>query len=393
MSDAPVDIFEALQKSAISPIWTHVATLVTVGAAVSTSALDHAEDGRRVIALCTVGVVYVVVGTWGLTFTERTGRRSSLAIYFSVMTALLLLLLFLSHGDAWSAALPLLSYVTLFGSGLHALGAGIGFVVLVSFWRVVPSEQPWLGLLTIGSSALFVIAFTLAARRELEWRTRAEALGRELGEANVQLAAYAERVAETSRVEERNRLAREVHDGLGHYLTAIHVQLEAAHTLLERGAPGVAPGLLRAQVLARQGLDDVRHAVTLLREERRPEPSLHERLEELVQAIDLSPVVHLVTTGDARHVDSTVQHALLRVAQEAITNVRRHARATAIQLTLRFDEARIGLVVLDDGAGASGVVPGSGLLGIRERMNQLGGTCHVGARDEGGFAVEVSVPG
>src|SRR5690606_18104716 len=116
-----------------------------------------------------------------------------------------------------------------------------------------------------GAAILFVLAFSVMARRQVQWRLRAEALSALLQSANARLRDLALEAEELSAMRERNRVAREVHDGLGHYLTTIHVHLEAARALLARDLKRARQGIERAQLLARQGLQDVRESVGVLR--------------------------------------------------------------------------------------------------------------------------------
>src|SRR5262249_49042575 len=115
------------------------------------------------------------------------------------------------------------------------------------------------------ASLVFVLVVSWTVMSHRRARIQVERLARELKEANQQLRAQAVEIEELAIAKERNRIARDIHDGLGHYLTVIHVQLEAAQTLLARDPNAARQALLKAQELTREGLADVRRSVALLR--------------------------------------------------------------------------------------------------------------------------------
>jgi signal transduction histidine kinase len=218
--------------------------------------------------------------------------------------------------------------------------------------------------------------------------------------ANTRLKQHAAEAAELSAARERNRVAREIHDGLGHYLTAIHVQLEAARALWSSDDQRSLDQVRKAQQLAREGLNDVRRSVALLRTPSLPVPPLLDQLQALVaQNAGHLPPIELLVAGTQRPLPSSVEHALLRVAQEGITNARRHADPSRIELLLTFLDTDVHLLVADDGepkmsgnamSTGSGV-SGFGLVGLRERVEILGGRVWYGPRPERGFELNVVV--
>lgn len=385
--------------------WTQAATVITVcaGLVVPAGMLELPQ-----LVLWSSSAVYLGLLTGGIYFAERAAQRWLLAAYFFVATALLFTLLLKTHGWVWLIGLPLLSHVVLFASWRWAVVWSVAMLGVVL--AAAPAAAPWLQAgAGLGAAAAFVIAFSVIARREVEWRLRSEQLSISLAAANQQLRAHAAEVAELSAIRERNRVAREVHDGLGHYLTTIHVQLEAARALLERDPQRARQGVERAQLLAKEGLQDVRESVSLLRHTTtEPEP-LEEALAELVRGDTESgavPSVNLEVEGVRRRVSDTLRHALRRVLQEALTNVNRHSNATRVDVRLCFEPQQVVLDVEDDGTqgaarcrnsdAAAGSDPlrgaGHGLLGISERVHLLGGKAWFGATPSGGFRVKVTVP-
>jgi signal transduction histidine kinase len=213
----------------------------------------------------------------------------------------------------------------------------------------------------------------------------------EVEEANRQLREYAAQAEELATARERNRLAREIHDGVGHYLTVVKTQLDAAAALLPTQPEPAREAVLKASRLAGEALDDVRRSVGTLRTDV-ARPPLADALRGLTAELGLPVTVRV--DGAVRPLAPAVEHALFRSAQEGLTNVRRHAHATTAEVALDFRPAdRVLLAVVDNGHGVvSSPNGGFGLRGIRERIQILGGRVEAGNRDEGGFALRVEVP-
>jgi two-component system NarL family sensor kinase len=202
--------------------------------------------------------------------------------------------------------------------------------------------------------------------------------------------------------EERNRLAREIHDTLAQSLAALTMQLEAA----EARATGQADRRLgdavsRALTLARSSLEEARRSVLDLRAAPLEGRALHQALEELAAEVRDSPgrELQVEVTRDGAEDDSdlpvAVEVGLYRIAQQALANVTRHARASHATIHLRRTNGVVSLRIEDDGAGfnPSGVPSGRfGLMGMRERARLLGGTFTVQSSPGGGTVVEVAVP-
>jgi len=239
----------------------------------------------------------------------------------------------------------------------------------------------------------FTTVFTITTQRALDARERGEKLGRELAEANERLRAQAAQAEELATIRERNRLTREIHDGLGHYLTVVKTQLDAATALLPAQPDRAREAVAKAARLAAEALDDVRRSVGSLRanEVRVPLP---DAIREL--AAHGLPVPTITIEGTPHPLPSTVEHALFRATQEGLTNIRKHARATKADVMLDFRIPQwVRLELSDDCIGVQSNQTGSegfGLTGLRERFALLGGTVAATNRREGGFSLRVEVP-
>ncbi len=201
--------------------------------------------------------------------------------------------------------------------------------------------------------------------------------------------------ARASGLAERQRLAREMHDVLAHSLSGLILQLEGARMLAagDPSDPRLPRAIDRAHHLGRTGLDEARRAIETLRDDELPGP---ERIAALAAAFERDHDVpcRLTVTGDAPPLGSEARLALYRVAQEALTNITKHARPERVELHLAYRPGGARLTVEDVGAGPSPARPdgnGYGLTGMRERAELLGGTLAAGPTDRG-FRVELEVP-
>ncbi|MGW2616793.1 sensor histidine kinase [Streptomyces sp. NPDC001500] len=196
--------------------------------------------------------------------------------------------------------------------------------------------------------------------------------------------------AESAALAERARIAREIHDVLAHSLSAQLVHLEAARLLIERGADRdqILARVVAARGMARDGLDEARQSLSALRGELTP---LEDFLSGLVR---LSDDAEISVEGERRPLPAEASQAVRRVAQEALTNARKHAPGAKVRVSLEYGPREVTLDVRDAG-GSPGelaeVGGGYGLLGMRERAELLGGSLAAGPGEEG-FVVTLKVP-
>jgi signal transduction histidine kinase len=217
--------------------------------------------------------------------------------------------------------------------------------------------------------------------------------------AQAQLRAHADQVEELAVSRERNRMAREIHDTLGHYLTILAVQLETAINLEERGDPRLHDELLEARRAAAECLAEVRQSVSALRPTDLSRSTLTEALARLVHEFAAAlPETEIVldAEGDVDALSPELRVTLYRCVQEALTNVRKHAQASKALVRLRVADDQAELTVLDNGQGVddgSQASPsGFGLQGIRERIALVGGSVTAGPEPGGGWRVEATLP-
>jgi signal transduction histidine kinase len=219
-------------------------------------------------------------------------------------------------------------------------------------------------------------------------------LAAELGQANRQLREYAAQAEELATVHERNRLAREIHDGLGHYLTGINMQIQAGRAVLDHDREVAMGALDQAQAMAQEGLTEVRRSVAALRASPLDNQSLPQAIESMVNECRAAGIATAYTVlGERQDLPPQTAMVLYRVAQEGMTNMRKYAQASSAEVTLDYrDEDQVQLTVQDSGIGTDDPSGGYGLIGVRERVNLLGGRVQIETAPGEGFTLHVQVP-
>ena len=239
---------------------------------------------------------------------------------------------------------------------------------------------------------LFVFYLILLVKNKHEEKERVRLLNEKLEEANQRLRAYAIEVERMAETRERNRLAREIHDTLGHALTGIAAGLDACIMTLE-----VAPEVTKKQLnkirdAAKKGITDVRRSVKKLRPddlERLPfQEALLEMTRNYSESSGMEITFDIFSWSDKLRPDQ--EDVIYRVLQECITNAKRHGNATKVKITIGGNENYLLIVIADNGRGCEEVKQGFGLKHMRERLELLHGTIHYWS-DEG-FIVEAMIP-
>jgi len=343
-------------------------------------------------------------------------RRALMAVYFVGLIALIAALI---------ARSPLFGFFA-FAGYLHAVYAlrGAWRLVGVAAIAVLSSVSQVGGFATLRSGpglAVFavIVVFNIGlagAMTFLGWVTteqaeRRKAMIAELAEANSKLeAAMAENAGlhaqllaqarEAGVLDERQRMAGEIHDTLAQGLTGIVTQLEAAD---QAGSPGPAwyRHVRTAAQLARDSLTEARRSVQALRPQPLDNAPLPQALTEVVDGWSAMSGVaaKLVTTGAVQRLLPEIEMTLLRTAQEALANVAKHANASRVTLTLSYMEDMVSLDVRDDGGGFDPYVArtdrpdgGYGLTAMRERVRRVAGTLEVESEPGMGTAISACVP-
>ncbi len=387
--------FDKIERSAIIGFGIFLATVL-----VGYASLLFKRTGTTLeqLTLIVLGLIYCTLGVAWFARCERDGPRS-ISAYFvtqlAIATAICYLGFRVTEGNIWIVPLPLISHAFILLPRRSALSVTALIVLLFGAaialnTNVAEALRSMLGYLP---GAFFVAAFSRIAVEQGQARGEIEKLAVQLREANRKLAEYAGQVEELATTRERNRLAREVHDSLGHYLTVVNMQLEAARAVLARDPEKASDAMAKAQSLTKEGLNEVRRSVAALRAGPMGNHSLSDAIGLLVTASRETGIdAELVLEGAPLPLAPHAEMLLYRAAQEGLTNVRKHSNASRAELRLRFESKRATLTVHDSGGArpspdtaAHGDSGGFGLLGLRERAHLLGGSVATSA--EAGFTL------
>ncbi len=240
------------------------------------------------------------------------------------------------------------------------------------------SEATLVAALFLGIS-LFAMMSSVVALRQHGARD-------ELRKVNSELKATQALLAENTRIAERVRISRELHDLVGHHLTALTLNLQVATHLVEGKA---LEHVEQAHSLSRLLLADVREVVSEMR--RDDKVDIARALQTLILGVP-EPKIHLDLPSSVALTDPMRAQVLLRCAQEVITNSVRHAAARNLWIRLLADDEGVSLTASDDGRGVANVEVGNGLQGMAERLKQLGGSLEIQSSPGKGFSLQAWVP-
>ncbi|WP_083650116.1 sensor histidine kinase [Amycolatopsis sp. CB00013] len=376
------------------------------------AASEEAEERRWRWAAPAAGTALLAVTQMTATVPAGAGW---LWVLYAVSSASWLLWIGISERFPRAALLPLAaaSAVPAFGTGAATDGTAVIMtcITLAAFAsRLEPDTVAIIALMVFDAAA--IVASSLLGHRPSEaWLGALGAVvivvlvgftrrGHLTRVAQAERLLHQERLAHTRGVraatlDERTRIAREIHDVVAHSLGALRVQLEVMHTLLveEDDTEGALRSLALSRSLADQGLSDVRDAVAALREDVR---ALPDALNELVRTFgrEHDTPAEFTMLGEHRDLPSAQTIALLRICREALTNAAKHAAGEAVSVELEYPPDEVRLHVRNPLAAAPdpGHTPGYGLTGMRERIELVDGTLVTGP-DGRFWDVTARVPG
>jgi len=354
------------------------------------------------VVLVGLVVTQIVLYLWLFAVPSHTGRwphRWALAIYFVASGLVFLAECRLERTFHWAIgaylgqllALPLrtavpASAVLLTGFSLAAFGwNAFARFTLLEWVTIIGGLAAWTGL------ALFL-------HRALTTSSERGRLIQELEAAKRELELARQRDAELAVLQERERLARDLHDSLGHSLVTLTVQLEAAERIMGNEPARAGALLAEMQTLTRASMEDLRHSLANLRATGLRDRSLIEALRNLCadsrQRSGAS--VECDLADGANHLPPRVAEVIWRLAQEGLTNVEKHSQARRVQVNLKAQPKEVLLQVRDDGIGlppgAEGKLGHYGLRGLRERVEGIGGTLTLTTPDGKGAMIEARTP-
>ncbi len=390
--------------------------IVTVGSSIAADFVKFNASGISLLGVASaVYILWNLLGTQGVVNVVLWEKNSpppvetrvphcGAVLYFTVQIALAgLVYLTTDHGHipnlVWLVLLPPVAYAVFLLEW-----RGITFVSTFMIAVLAANAYRWQGLtyaifaaVAFSFAVLFTLVFSLLAVHSEKARGEVQRLASELESANRQLREYAVQAEELAVTRERNRIAREIHDSLGHYLTVVNVQIEAARALESSDPSRAREAIAKAQAFTQEGLQDIRRSLVALRASPLDNKSLADALRELVTASRGAGLpTEFELQGTPRQLASPVELSMYRAVQEGLTNARKHAQAGQVRVILDFQVAdKTSVLVQDDGLGTvlEKTGNGFGLLGLRERAHLLGGKVQVETGPKAGFKLKLEVPG
>jgi signal transduction histidine kinase len=351
---------------------------------VSTYFASQHQPSRRPFDAGAIALFIVATGALALR------RRHPVAILAAVFGVTMVYnVLGYANGPIWLALV--IAYITAVVRG-HRLAAAIAAVAGIGLF-------PWIDYLLRDGPAPSPAGMAALAAWLLVLLGAAEAV-RIRRERAAEALQIKEEEARRRASEERLRIARELHDALGHHLSLIHVQSGVALHLNEELPEQARTSLSAIKQASKEALRELRSVLDILRQEGEPAPRtptpMLARLQDLVsQAAAAGLQVRTETNGDVRPLPFGVDVAAFRIVQEALTNVTRHAGPATATVRLSYGDRDLTVQVDDDGHGGkvhNGAGSGKGIVGMRERAATLGGDLEAGPRPGKGFRVRARLP-
>jgi signal transduction histidine kinase len=356
-------------------------------------------DFVDVLLIIFLGITYVMLGIYGYSYAARSEKSILRKLYFVIQLPLGCLIIALGRGAGFSALLLLplggqaVVLLTDYWAYITNLGIVAAYVIAVKTFTVNWADV-WSNLPIFLAGLVFIVVFTQVAVGEEKARKEVERLLTELQETNQRLREYSLKAEELAVMKERNRLAREIHDGLGHYLTTVNMEIQAAIATLSKKPNRAIELLVKASTLSQEALSDVRNSVATLRAPMDENFPLGAIISEVVKSCECSGIeTNFLVLGNERPVSPAVRFALFRTIQESVSNVQRHAHASNLWVTLDYRQPQHTLLTIkDDGVGSENADGGFGLLGMRERARLVNGVLQVSTSPGEGFVIQLMVP-
>jgi signal transduction histidine kinase len=342
---------------------------------------SHNQSGHRALDVWAIAIA--MAGPLSL---MTLGRWPRPAMWFVVAITVAYVLRDYAYGPVFASLAVAVAAAVVAGHRVTASG-GLATVLLANFViRPTLTDQawswPWLSGVLAWSLLVLAVGEVIRIRRE-------------------RISAYRQARVESSRLqanEERLQIARELHDVVAHHLSLINVQAGVALHVVDRRPEQAQTALKAIKDASKDALVELRSLVGILRDEadlapRNPSGTLAS-LDELVErSRHAGLALRTFVAGQVQPLPSAVELSALRIIQEAITNVIRHSGAQSADVTVQYDDEALAITVEDDGRGMAARDPdGSGLIGMRERAETLGGSLTVDTGVRGGVRVRAVLP-
>jgi signal transduction histidine kinase len=274
--------------------------------------------------------------------------------------------------------------------GIFTVLTGLVFIIFEGTLEGVLSVLPF------GAGYFFFAFFSTSFNEAEQARKESQALLLELREAHQRLQEYATQVEELAVAEERNRLAREMHDTLGHRLTVAAVTLEGAQRLISTEPERSIEMVSTVRDEVREALKELRRTVATLREPLQTDIPLNQSIPQMVESFQKATGIEVTVQmpDEVMPLPNTHRLVVYRAIQEFLTNVQRHAHAKGVEISLMYTDSGLTLHMRDDGVGFDPQLTGTGfgLRGLQERVSKLFGRMEIHSKPGEGTEIIVEIP-
>ncbi len=356
-------------------------------------------NGFQVFSLIVLGVIYLANGIYGYGYSVREEASKFSVAYIIIQSITSSAIVYSTKGVDLSALLflPVVVHAAVLFSAKGVLYTNFFLLIIYAtgLYLSTGSDSILTHLPIMIGGQIFVVNFTQMVINEEKSRLEIEGLIKDLEATNSQLRLYVSQIEELTLTRERNRMAREIHDGLGHYLTTIGMQIKAAQALIKKDPQNAIELLQTAETLSHDALKDIRQSVSALRETTSQEEPFLQRLQRLLKPFENTGFhTEMHVEGQEIFLTPEVEILFFRTLQEGLSNIGKHSNASNIHVYLTYHKNNtVSMKLVDDGIGAKVMNGGYGLLGIRERVEQLNGKVEIDSSKIKGFSMTITVPG
>ena len=395
MTDKPNNSIPKVERDSNLFVW--FMTLVIIGLYFISLNNDPSLKQPSALIPFTAFVIIHIVLHWRL---ENTIKHTNKPIWYIVIQGVLAFLIsgMSNEGMALALFMALIGEaVGLFGLSRQGLLAGVYYLILLVI--ILSQSSGWgsPGLVVIGTipMVIFVVIYVTLYMRQNDAREQAQALAAELESANRQLSEYAAQVEDLTIANERQRMARELHDTLSQGLAGLILQLEAADAHLTNNHNDKAHAIVTdAMEQARVTLAKARHAIDDLRQQ--PVDDLDSALRlEINRFTNATSIPVQFSTDQPSPLPDTVTETLIRTVAEALSNIANHAQAQNVEVKVRMKEQSLLVTIQDNGVGFdAGSIPSGhyGILGIKERIRLVNGSFDIQSENGKGTLLKIEIP-
>ncbi|MCT4688786.1 sensor histidine kinase [Vallitalea sp.] len=352
---------------------------------------EGAKDNRYVLLL-TLFVAYVILSIVKNIFKEHS------KIILVILCLKILLLLFIEINSKFAInyfihavyLLIIIESTSLLSFKSSLIINSLAFIIslykffnLISFNNSISNISQMFLFVLINSLVIIILGF---AKYHQEEKSKIDNIYKELLSAHYKLKDYAQKIKELTTTQERNRIARDLHDTLGHNMTGLIMQMEMTSSMMDKDMDEAKVLMEESKITARESLKKVREIVETFKDESRMYTDIG-AIKELIEEFSNKTGVNIYfeVNGEKIALSPDVYITLYRVIQESMTNAVRHGKADEMKIVIKYEKDVIRFSITDNGVGCDDVCEGYGLKGMRERVSLLGG--FIEYRNEYGFEV------